>query len=132
MQTLLNPGASPEAMREQQTKRDEFRNFLDNPKLGSPFAGPSDPINSRGDLTRQPVNPTMPQSLGGDTVNRPNRSPFVPPNIPQSPSPFPSLADLNPQSRSPFSSWQSSGAQQQQPASPLQKPFEQQLPKRKF
>ncbi|HMJ66174.1 MAG TPA: hypothetical protein VK615_12590 [Candidatus Binatia bacterium] len=127
LQTLLNSGASPETMRDQQTKRDEFRNFLDNPKLGSPFAGASDPINSR-DLTRQPLNPTMPQSL--DTVSRPNSSPSTP-NTPR-PSPFsPGPADLNRSlGPSPWQPW----TPQQPAVSPFQKPssFEQPLPKRKF
>jgi hypothetical protein len=135
LENLLNSGTSSETMREQQTKRDEFRNFLNNPKLGSPFAGASDPINSR-DLTRQPINPTMPQTLGGDTANRPTSSPFgVTPNIPRSPSPFaPDVAGFNRQAPSPL---QPFGGQQfggQQSASPLQKSsgFEQPLPKRKF
>lgn len=75
LHSLLNSGAS-ETLREQQARRQEFRNFLDKP--ANPLAGPSDPINSRDLTGRQPVNPTLPQGLGGSAFgwppafNRPN------------------------------------------------------------
>jgi hypothetical protein len=71
LQSLLNAGVNSENAREQQTRREDFRNFLNKPGSGSPLAGPSDPINGRSDFTRQPLNPTTPQ-------------PFVP----QNPAPF--------------------------------------------
>lgn len=76
LHSLLNSGGS-ETAREQQARREEFRNFLNKP--ANPLAGPSDPINSRDLMGRQPLNPTMPQPLGGNAlgssaggISRPN------------------------------------------------------------
>jgi hypothetical protein len=76
LHSLLNSG-SPEIAREQQARREEFRNFLNKP--ANPLAGPSDPINSRDLTGRQPLNPTMAQPLGGSPfgsspggISRPN------------------------------------------------------------
>jgi hypothetical protein len=80
LQRLLGGGMSAEARREQQVRSEEFRNFLDNP--GSPpLAGRSDPINFGNDSTRQPVNPTTPQLLGGGNSSSANRfgTPLVTP-----------------------------------------------------
>ncbi|MCI0748178.1 MAG: hypothetical protein L0Y58_22465 [Verrucomicrobia subdivision 3 bacterium] len=86
---LLNSDNTPDAAREQ-ARREEFRNFLNNPTAASPLSGPSDPINFRGDLTRQPVNPTTPQPFGANAapaatpfgsspgLARPSSSPFSP------------------------------------------------------
>jgi hypothetical protein len=65
LQSLLNSGTSTENAREQQARRDEFRNFLNKPS--TPLAGPSDPINSR-DFTREPLNPTTPAPFAGNTL----------------------------------------------------------------
>lgn len=65
LHSLLNSGA--EVSRDQQTRREEFRNFLNKPS--NPLAGPSDPINSRDLVGRQPLNPTAPSSF----------NPFSPP-----------------------------------------------------
>lgn len=62
LQGLLNSGGNTELTRGQQARREEFRSFLDKPAGANPLAGRSDPINSRSDFTRQPFNPTMPQS----------------------------------------------------------------------
>jgi hypothetical protein len=75
LHSLLNSGGT-ETTREQQARREEFRNFLNKP--ANPLAGPSDPINSRDLTGRQPLNPTMPQPLGGRAfgsspgINRPD------------------------------------------------------------
>jgi len=73
LQRLLNGGVSPEARRELQTSREEFRNFLDNRGSAPPLAGPSDPINFGTDFTKQPVNPTTAQPLGGGNPSVANR-----------------------------------------------------------
>jgi hypothetical protein len=61
LQSLLNAGGNTENVRDQQARREDFRNFLNKPVSPSPLAGPSDPINGRSDFTRQPLNPTTPQ-----------------------------------------------------------------------
>jgi hypothetical protein len=73
LQRLLSGGISPEARREQQARSEEFRNFLDNRGSATPLAGPSDPINFGSDFTRQPINPTTPQPLGGGISGTANR-----------------------------------------------------------
>ena len=65
LQRLLSGGISPEDRREQQVRSQEFRNFLDNRGSAGPVSGPSDPINFGRDFTKQPINPTTPQPLGG-------------------------------------------------------------------
>jgi hypothetical protein len=75
LQRLLGGGTSPEARREQQVRSDEFRNSL--PGSGA-VLGRSDPINFGNDSTRQPINPTTPQPLGGVVSTSPNR--FGPPS----------------------------------------------------
>lgn len=77
LQRLLGGGVTPEARREQEVRREEFRNFLDNRGSATPVAGPLDPINFGRDFTKQPVNPTMPQPLGGEVAGTANR--FGPP-----------------------------------------------------
>lgn len=67
LQNLLNGGASREALRERQERREEFQRFLDRGSAPA-LSGSSDPINQPFDFTRQPFNPTMPQPLGGGTV----------------------------------------------------------------
>jgi len=73
LQRLLSGGISPEARREQQVRSEEFRNFLDKRGAATPLAGPSDPINFGSDFTRQPINPTTPQPLGGGVAGSANR-----------------------------------------------------------
>jgi len=67
LQSLLNGGATPEAIRERQERREEFQKFLDRGSATT-ISGPSDPINQRTDFTRQPFNPTMPEPLGGSAL----------------------------------------------------------------
>jgi hypothetical protein len=88
LHNLLNAGGNTESTREQQARRQEFQNFLNKPVSAGSLTGPSDPINSRSDLTRQPLNPTTPQPFGGEgparlnggtfgsapAINRPNSS----------------------------------------------------------
>jgi hypothetical protein len=66
LQSLLNGGATPDALRDRQERREEFQRFLDRGSATA-ISGPSDPINQRTDFTRQPFNPTMPEPLGGST-----------------------------------------------------------------
>jgi hypothetical protein len=73
LQHLLSGGISPEARREQQVRSQEFRSFLDNRGGAAPLAGPSDPINFGSDFTRQPINPTTPQPIGGGVAGSANR-----------------------------------------------------------
>ena len=73
LQRLLSGGMSPEDRRELKASREEFRNLLDNRGLAAPLAGPSDPINFGGDFTKQAINPTTPQPLGGGISSSPNR-----------------------------------------------------------
>ena len=77
LQNLLNGGASPEALRERQERREEFQKFLDRGSATT-LSGPSDPINQRMDFTRQPFNPTMPEPLGGSFGNNFGPVPTVP------------------------------------------------------
>jgi len=81
LQSLLNAGGNAESTREQQARREDFRNFLNRPGSATPLAGPSDPINGRSDFTRQPLNPTTPRPFApensaafgsGPGANRPN------------------------------------------------------------
>jgi hypothetical protein len=131
LQTLLNSGAPSEGTREQQARREEFRNFLNTPKTLSPLVGASDPINSRSDLTRQPLNPTFPQSLGGESANRPSSTPFgTTPNAVR-PSVIPGLAGFDSQRDSGFPAAQPWGVQDNSRPS-WQKPTTFEAPKRKF
>jgi len=115
LHSLLNSG-STETTREQQARRDEFRNFLNKP--ANPLAGPSDPINSRDLTGRQPLNPTMPQPLGGSPFGSP---PGI--NRPDALSPLPRPSAFP---ESPFSA-------AQDPARGAQRPtLNMEPPKRKF
>ena len=73
LQRLLSGGMTPEDRREQQARREEFRNFLDNRGSAPPLAGPFDPINFGRDFTKQPVNPTTPQPPGAGIAGTANR-----------------------------------------------------------
>jgi hypothetical protein len=73
LQRLLNGGRTPEAAREQKAQSDEFRAFLDNRGSAQPLVGASDPINFGSDFTRQPINPTTSQPLGGSTLGNGGR-----------------------------------------------------------
>jgi hypothetical protein len=57
---VLKSGTAPAVSREQQARRNEFKNLLNTP-MANPLAGPSDPINQRKDFTLQPINPVMPK-----------------------------------------------------------------------
>jgi hypothetical protein len=65
-------GSGPDFSREQQARRNEFKSFLSGPSAPNTLSGPSDPINQRNDLTRQPANPVFPKpadpavKTGGD------------------------------------------------------------------
>jgi hypothetical protein len=48
-----------QADRDQQARRDSFRQFISGPQPGTPSGG-SDPINFRTDLTQERMNPIMP------------------------------------------------------------------------
>jgi hypothetical protein len=62
LQSLMNAAGNAENAREQQARREDFRNFINKPGgSANPLAGPSDPINAPNDPTRQPLNPTAPQ-----------------------------------------------------------------------
>jgi hypothetical protein len=82
LHSLLNSGNNTDVTREQQVRRDEFRNFLNKP--ANPLAGPGDPINSRNDFTRQPLNPTVPVG-----ANSPGSTPGFSPGLPTLNSPRP-------------------------------------------
>jgi hypothetical protein len=132
LQTLMNSGAPSEATREEQARREEFRNFLNTPKTLSPLAGPSDPINSRSDLTRQPLNPTLGQPFGTENPNRAGTTPFGTPNATR-PSVIPGLAGFDSPRDSAISTPQPWGIQDNS-RSTWQRPatFEAPVPKRKF
>jgi hypothetical protein len=133
LQTLLNSGAPSEATREEQARREEFRNFLNTPKALSPLAGPSDPINSRSDLTRQPLNPTFGQPFGSENPGRAGTAPFATPPNATRPSAIPGLAGFDSPRDSGFSTPQPWGIQDNSRPT-WQKPatFEAPVPKRKF
>jgi hypothetical protein len=57
---FFKDNAPPANDRDQQARRDTFRNFINGPQPGGPPAGASDPINFRMDLTQERFNPTMP------------------------------------------------------------------------
>jgi hypothetical protein len=52
----LKTGAVPGLSREQQARREDFKNFLNGPSSGNPLPGASDALNQRSDFTRQ-INP---------------------------------------------------------------------------
>ena len=59
---FLKGSSTPPPDRDQQARRDNFRDFINGPQ-GNPGAapsGPSDPINFRTDLTQERINPIAP------------------------------------------------------------------------
>jgi hypothetical protein len=66
LQSLLNGNSKPEALRERQESREGFQKMLNRGSTPT-LSGRSDPIHQPVDFTRQPFNPTMPQTLGSGT-----------------------------------------------------------------
>jgi hypothetical protein len=64
---LTGKNSTPEAMRERQESREDFQKMLNRGSTPT-LSGRSDPIHQPVDFTRQPFNPTMPQSLGSGTL----------------------------------------------------------------
>ena len=60
---FLKDNSAPAPDRDQQARRDSFRDFINGPQAPSQ-QGISDPINFRGDLTQQRMNPVMPARPG--------------------------------------------------------------------
>jgi hypothetical protein len=63
---FLKDNSTPAADRDQQARRDNYRDFINGPQPNSPAPGLSDPINFRTDLTQERMNPIMPTRAGFD------------------------------------------------------------------
>jgi hypothetical protein len=117
---LVNGDVSEGGQR--QVRNDTFKQMLGP---SSSFGGAGDPMNSRLDLTRQPLNPTIPSSLGSPLPQAPaggyslSQPTFAFPN-----NSFNSL-------RSPDANYRSSGSGQS-PAGAAWKPTEVQFPRSGF
>lgn len=57
---FFKDNAPTAADRDQQARRDNFRDFINGPQPGGRASGISDPINFRTDLTQERMNPNMP------------------------------------------------------------------------
>jgi hypothetical protein len=58
---FLKENSAPAPDRDQQARRDSFRDFINGPQQGNPApGGVSDPINFRTDLTQERMNPITP------------------------------------------------------------------------
>lgn len=63
---FLKESSPPGADRDQQARRESFREFINGPQPNAPSGGIGDPINFRTDLTQERMNPTMPTRPGFD------------------------------------------------------------------
>jgi hypothetical protein len=59
---FLKESSTPAPDKDQQARRDNFRDFINGPQGGSTPSGMSDPINFRTDLTQERLNPIMPRA----------------------------------------------------------------------
>ena len=76
---FLKESSPPGADRDQQARRESFREFINGPQPNAPSGGIGDPINFRTDLTQERMNPTMPTRPGFDLpVSKPADSSFAP------------------------------------------------------
>jgi len=57
---FLKDNSAPPPDRDQQARRDNYRDFINGPQPNAAPAGISDPINFRTDLTQERLNPIMP------------------------------------------------------------------------
>ena len=65
---FLKENSAPPPDRDQQARRDNFRDFINGPQGSSTPSGISDPINFRTDLTQERMNPIAPTRGGLDTL----------------------------------------------------------------
>jgi len=63
---FLKDNSAPPPDRDQQARRDSFRNFINGPQANPAAPGISDPINFRTDLTQERLNPVTPARSGLD------------------------------------------------------------------
>jgi hypothetical protein len=71
---FLKDNAAPAPDRDQQARRDSFRDFINGPQPNGAPQGISDPINFRTDLTQQRMNPVLPAQSGFE-MSAPGKAP---------------------------------------------------------
>lgn len=78
---FLRENSAPLPDRDQQARRDSFRDFINGPQATPAPSGIADPINFRTDLTQERLNPTVPTRSGFE-MTAPTRAPDSMPGKP--------------------------------------------------